>query len=328
MTAYFESGFCVRQPSWHGQETLLADYPENWGAARAIAGLTWEPEERSLAIAAHTDGQGIVRWEPVTTHKAIVRSDSGAHLGTVGADWTPITHAVMGEMVEALLDLPNVQIETMVCLKGGKQVAATILLDEPYTLPGDDTLSLPFLVVLNAHDGSSACKAMATQVRVVCANTYQAASLDGDRTGRQFTFRHTARVMDRIAEAKEAIAGARSDAAEWVALAESLAALPAPADKAEQFLSEFIPRPPANIVSERVHTNIDAARSTFRLMYDASPTCAANHGTALGLVHAAVEYLDHARTYRTVDTLIGRQILRPEPLKAKAVRIAQRVCTS
>lgn len=325
MSAYFESGLCVRQPSWHGQETLLDDYPESWDAARQVAGLTWEPQERRIAVGAPGDF-GITRWEPAASHKAIVRSDTGLHLGTVGADWTPITHAVMGEMVEALLDLPDVKIETMVCLKEGRQVAATILVDEPYTLPGDDSLSLPYLVVLNAHDGSSACKAMATQVRVVCANTYQAASLDGERTGRQFTFRHTARVMDRIAEAKEAIAGAKDDAAEWLALAEQLVALPAPADKAEQFLSEFIPRPPANVISDRVAGNIESARETFRLMYEASPTCAANHGTALGLVHAAVEYLDHARTYRTHDTLVGRQILRAEPLKAKAVRIAQRVC--
>lgn len=327
MPAYFDSGFCVRQPSWHGQETLLSDYPADWSEAREIAGLTWEPEERRMAVAAVGDF-GITRWEPSESHKAIVRSDTGAQLGTVGSDWTPITHATMGEMVEALLELEHVNIETMVQLKGGRQVAATILLDEPYVLPGDDSPTLPYLVLLNAHDGSSACKALATQVRVVCANTYQAAAMDGERTGRQFTFRHTARVMDRIAEAKEAIAGAREDAAQWQALAAELALLPAPEEAACRFLSEFIPEPAADLVSDRVRDNIAEARSMFRLMYDASPTCAANHGTGLGLVHAAVEYLDHARTYRTRDTLIGRQLLRPEPLKARAVRIAREVCSA
>lgn len=347
MPAYFDSGFCVRRPSWHQQEVLLDEYPESWDAARQIAGIGWEPVERPLwvqpvpvpgeslpeggrflggAMAWNTPGDSYV--VPVTTHKAIVRSDNGFHLGTVGSDWHPITHTVMGEVVEALLAEINVNIETMVCLKEGRQVAATILLDEPYHVAGDDSPTLPYLVLLNAHDGSSAFRAMATQVRVVCANTYQAAALDGQRSGRQFIFRHTSKVMDRIADAKQAIAGVRDDAAQWVELAAELAVLPAPTDVVDRFLSEFIPRPPANIVSERVHRNIDEARSTFRMFYEASPTCAANHGTGLGLVHAAVEYLDHARGARTVDSRINRQLLRPEPLKAKAVTLVRELCTA
>lgn len=352
MPAYFDTGFCVRQPSWHRQETLLADYPADWAEARTIAGIDWEPEEHDLWVQhsimpgqplpeggrilfygmrenpGRHPGQPHQVVVPVRSHKAIVRSDTGAQLGTVGADFHPITHAVMGELVEALLGQPNVQIETMLSIREGRQVAATILLDEPYTLPGDDSPTLPYLVVLNAHDGSSACKAIATQVRVVCANTYQAAAMDGDRTGRQFVFRHTSGVMARIEDAKAAISGARQDAAQWVQMATDLAVLPAPPEAAARFISEFIPAPAADIVSDRVRANIEAARSMFSMTYEASPTCAANHGSALGLVHAAVEYLDHARGYRTRDTLIGRQLLKPEPLKAKAVRIAREVCAA
>jgi hypothetical protein len=94
MPAYFDTGFCVRQPSWHRQEQLLADYPETWAEARTIAGIDWEPEERRLGMITAETIDGAPVWAPVTTHKAIVRSDTGAHLGTVGADWTPITHAV------------------------------------------------------------------------------------------------------------------------------------------------------------------------------------------------------------------------------------------
>lgn len=359
---YFDTGYCVRERSWHGKEDLYPDWPADWSEARKWAGVEWEPEARPIWIeqpvpvggeeypafvAAHPDahvievGQlAVPPWgenpgqeerparfvTPALSHKAIVRSDTGFHLGTVGADWTPITHALMGEMVEALLEQPNVKIDTMLSMREGRQVAATILLDEPYTLPGDDSISLPYLAMLNAHDGSSACKALATQVRVVCANTYQAASLEGERLGTQFVFRHTSGVLDRIEEAKQAIAGARDDAAAWIALAEELAVLPAPEEVVTRFLSEFIPEPPAGVVSDRVRANIAEARSTWRMNYEGSVTCAANHGSALGLVHASGEYLDHLRGYRGRDTLVGRQLLRPEPLKAKAVRIAREVC--
>lgn len=362
MADYFDTGFCVRERSWHGKEDLYPDWPDSWDQARKWAGIEWEPETRRMwvehavpvgdqsypdFIRAHPDARVIetgspgvgpsgedpgeparpARFlEPVLSHKAIVRSDTGFHLGTVGADWTPITHTVMGEMVEALLDQPNVKIDTMLSMREGRQVAATILLDEPYTLPGDDSISLPYLALLNAHDGSGACKATRTQVRVVCANTYDLASLEGDRLGAQFIFRHTAGVLERIEEAKAAIAGVRDDAARWQALAEELQALPAPEEVTTRFLSEFIPEPPADVVSDRVRANIAEARSTWRTLYEASPTCAANFGTGLGLVHASVEYLDHLRGYRNRDTLVGRQLLRPEPLKGKAVRVVREVC--
>ena len=45
MPAYFETGFSVRQPMWHGQGTVLDDYPTDWADARAKAGLLWEPTE-------------------------------------------------------------------------------------------------------------------------------------------------------------------------------------------------------------------------------------------------------------------------------------------
>lgn len=327
MSHHFTSGICVRTPSWHGRELLLADYPDSWEHARSLAGIEWEPAEVQMGLTSSTDLDGRPVYRPVTSHKAIVRSDTGYHLGTVGADWHPITHATMGEVVESLLGESNVNIDTMVSLKGGRQIAVTIELDEPYVTAGDDSPTLPYLVLLNAHDGSSAFRAMATQVRVVCANTYAAATMDGNRTGRQFTFRHTAKVMDRIEDAKAAIAGVRDDAAEWRDLAGQLGLLVAGPDSLDRFLSEFIPAPPDGIVSDRVLANVSEARSTFRGYY-ASSTCEGSAGTALGLVHAAVEYLDHARGHRNADTLMGRQLLRPEPLKTRAVKLAREVCSA
>ncbi len=327
MPAHFSSGLCVRVPSWHRQETLLADYPEGWDDARRIAGIAWEPTEAPMGFTTADDLDGRPAYTAVTSHKAILRSDNGDHLGTVGSDWHPISHAVMGEVVEALLAQPNVNIDTMVCLRGGRQVAATIVLDEPYRVGNDDSDTLPYLVVLNAHDGSSAFRAMATQVRVVCANTYAAAMADGARSNRQFVFRHTARVMDRIDEAKQAIHGVRDDAQAWRDLANDLGLLVAGDGVVDRFLSEFIPMPVVDEISDRVRANIVSARDLYRLFYE-SDTCQANYGTGLGLVHAAVEYLDHGRGARSQDARINRQLLRPEPLKAKAVRIAREVCTA
>jgi len=346
MSAYFDSGFCVRKPSWHRQERLLDDYPTDWNDAREKAGLLWEPEARESyqLITAPIDviegdearwaqwlkqfPEGTFRHElgalkPLPDHKLIVRNDNENVLGVVGQGYELISNGEMGDILSAILDIDNVKFETAGSCKGGAFVWALAYLDEPYTLPGDNTETYPFVTVLNAHDGTGAAKAIRNQIRVVCWNTYNAASLEGERTGLQYTFRHTAKVHDRIEEAKMALSGMRDDAAEWTALATELIGLKVDDETFKNFVSDFIPEPPADIVSERVRNNVDVARKAFTNLYLDSPTTEAHRGTGLGLVDASVEYLDHVRGFRNSDSYLGRTLLRPEPLKAKAVKLVR-----
>lgn len=363
MAAYFDTGFSVRQPMWHGEGLVLDDYPTDWQDARVKAGLTWEPETRPVyqlpttvgcekckaVLGTHhnrncelgtidelvTPGQtdplamrdGIVL---VPRRKLIVRNDNEHVLGVVGEDFELVLHSKMGEILEALLGSNGgtLKFETAGSVREGAQVWALCYLDEPYTVKGDDTETYPFIVLLNAHDGSGACKLIVTQVRVVCWNTYRAAELEGERHGRQFTFRHTGTVNDRIDQAKAALAGVRDEAAEWDALSTELFGMKVDEAQFNHFLADFIPEPVGDVVSERVRNNVSKAHSMFKHLYLDSPTGEAHRGTALGLVDASVEYLDHLRGFRNADTYMGRTLLRPEPLKAKAVSLARQVCSA
>ena len=55
---------------------------------------------------------------------------------------------------------------------------------------GDQSPTLPYLAITNRHDGTGACALRATAVRIVCANTFRAAELEGERTGTTFSFVH------------------------------------------------------------------------------------------------------------------------------------------
>lgn len=347
MPAYFDTGFSVRQPMWHGQGLVLDDYPVDWADARKKAGLEWEPAivpmfhrlptscEECGGVEFHNDCPAFADdhevdplFVEVPAFRIVERDDNHHVLGPVTDSFGLVRHDAMGNIIEAIVGA-GAKFETAGACREGAQVWALAYLDEPYVLPGDDTEHLPFIALLNSHDGTGACKVVNTQVRVVCWNTYNAASMEGDRTGRQFTFRHTANVMDRIDEAKEALAGLRTEQTEWIALATELAVIPADDMALNHFLSEFIPNPNDNgeQASDRVVANVEKARTIFRSIYLDGPTVSDGHrGTALGLVHASVEYLDHVRGYRTSDTYLGRTILKPEPAKAKAVNIARRVC--
>lgn len=361
MPAYFDTGFSVRQPMWHGEGIVLDDYPVDWQDAREKAGLLWEPAVRpawqlpttigcadcnkqlgthheptcplhsdtddNLVTPLDVDAQAFVKAiTPLPDHKLIVRNDNEHVLGVVGEGYELVDHSEMGSILESILGLDNVKFETAGSCRDGAQVWALAYLDEPYTIVGDDSETFPFLALLNSHDGSGACKVVATQVRVVCWNTYRAAEMEGERHGRQFTFRHTAGIHDRIEEAKAALRGVRDEAAEWDALSRELFGMPVTDEAFNHFLADFIPDPVGDVVSDRVRNNVEKARKMFKHLYLDSPTGEAHRGTALGLVDASVEYLDHLRGYRNTDTYMGRTLLRPEPLKAKAVSLVRQVC--
>lgn len=333
MPAYFDTGFTVRVPAWHGLGAVLDDYPRHIDDARELAGLTWEPElvpvfqRQAVPLGVYPDGSLAEREEFVEVPNArlIQRSDTKAVIGHGVSDrYVAITNKQMFEVLEALVD-QGLKIETAGSVKSGAQVWALAYLDEPYTLPGDDSQSLPYIGVVNSHDGKSAMRAMATQVRIVCWNTIQAAYMDSQQHGKYWEFRHKGGVQDRIDEAKRAISGMRDEAHDWIRVANDLLGIQVTRYSYSAFVEEFLPAPPPGLASDRVMDNIAKARSMFHQLYDGEQNAAVN-GSALALVNTAIEYLDHARGYRNSDTYLGRTILKPEPLKAKAIQIAREVC--
>jgi phage/plasmid-like protein (TIGR03299 family) len=160
----------------------LADYPGTWAEARKLAGLDWNPVAvPSYAVTGATpDGQPV--FEVDEGWNRIIRSDTGQTLSHRPDSYTIIDHSEMGEIIEAVLTQPNVKWETAGVLDQGRAVWCLALLDEPVTLPGDNSASLPYLAITNRHDGTGACALRATAVRIVCANTFRAAELEGERT--------------------------------------------------------------------------------------------------------------------------------------------------
>ena len=327
MPANVESMFSVRQMPWHREGTILADYPGSWADARTLAGLAWDPVTADVYAAAGIEPDGAVHYESVTGWKAISRSDTGAVLSINKDTYTVIDHGEMGEIVEAVLAQPNVQWETAGVLDGGRSVWCLALLDEPIALPGDTSPTLPYLAITNRHDGTAACALRATAVRIVCANTFRAAELEGERTGATFSFIHKSSWRNRIDEARQAVTGARTEMRRYTELARDLLAIPVTTRQRELFITEFIPMPPAGLVTDRVARNVDEARNALRLLFD-STTNQQIAGTAYGLVQAAGEYLDHVRTARSWETRLNRTLIRAEPLKHRALTLVREVVTA
>lgn len=336
MPAYFDTGFSVRQPMWHGEGYVPDRYPADWDEARTWAGLTWEPKTVPVFGYNGIEPDGSIVYEQtdtsVGTHaelpdqRRVVRDDTGATLAVVGKGYTLIDHREMGDIFNAVLEQDNVRYETAGSLEDGRKVWALAMLDEPVQLPGDNSLTLPYCALLNAHDGGGSAKLISTAVRIVCRNTYGAAESKAEQNGVVFSFRHTSGWRDRVSEARDAIRGVRTGFGLYVEHMTELLGIPVTAAQTDLFIREFIPSPPAGLVSDRVARNVDEARKAIRGIL-ASPTVAGAgvDGTAYGLVMAATEYLDYVRRSRTWETKLNRSLLSHEPLKSQAARLAREV---
>jgi phage/plasmid-like protein (TIGR03299 family) len=340
MPDYFETGFSVRQPMWHGKGNILAEYPENWAEARVAAGLEWEPMLVPTFEFRGVTDTGAPTGVPVEAvagdyfedpeRRRVMRDDTGKTLAVVNSSYPLITHEEMGSVVDAILDTEHVRYETAGAIDEGKGVWALALLDEPVTLEGtygkDNSVTLPYLALLNRHDAGGAFSLTTTAVRVVCANTWKAAELDGKKNGTTYSFRHTKNWRDRVEEAKVAITGARTEFAAYCELATELLGIKVTAKQAELFIEAMIPTPPTGIISDRVMGNIEQARAHIRACLYSSTTNEVSH-TAYGLVQAAGEYADHIKTARSWETRLNRSLLSVDDTKKRAAKIARQVVT-
>jgi phage/plasmid-like protein (TIGR03299 family) len=359
MTAEFDCGFSVRQTMWHDPENRwTVDFDiERWDDARLYAGLMWEPilekvyTPRPVTVGEIEEFEGrglkVMRLRDVEYSRpdvkypalveaegqhAVVRDDTMDVLATGLTDkFSLITHAEMGEIIETILGRSdNLHFETAGSLKGGAHVWALVRLDEPYTVGGDESQTYPFLVILNRHDGSGKCKAIATDIRVVCWNTWQAAEYQAEAAGTAFSFSHVGDTKGRIEQAKEALSKMRAASGHARELFEELAQVPVNEGQVKTFEELFLPSPRdvGEQCSDRVHGNVLAARGAFDRIYTQSPTTDGVRGNAFGLLQTATEYLDHVRGFRSRESYLGRTLLRPEKVKGAALNLVREVVSA
>src|ERR1700760_2937830 len=250
MPANVESMFSVRQMPWHREGTVLADYPGSWAEARTLAGLDWDPVTADVYAVTGINDDGSEHYEPIGGWKTISRSDTGTVLSINKDTYTVIDHTEMGEIGEAGLAQSNVKWETAGFLDSGRSVWCLALLDEPITLPGDDSPTLPYLAITNRHDGTAACALRATAVRIVCANTFRAAELEGERTGATSSSTQKPSGRPRIEEARQAVTGARTEIRHYTELAHELLGITITPAQRELFITEFIPKPPEGLITD------------------------------------------------------------------------------
>lgn len=318
--------FTTRRPTWHGLGIVLDEYPTREEAQKMVH--DWEPIPEPIyrsTIVIDEEGPR-QEFEVIPGKLEYRRSDNGQHLSVNNESLAIVTNGEMWDVAEALQGGPasDVLYETGGSLKGGGLVWLMLRLAEPIQIKGDPNgANLPYYLLQNGHDGMTAFKGSATNVRVQCANTVRMADIDAKTRGTEFSFRHTVNVSDRVEEARAALAGWRDSIDTFKQLAELMITEKVSRQGELQFLERFIPAPNTALTSERVKLNIEEARGQFMAVYN-SQTNEGITGTSWGLFQAASEWSEHIRRAKgnQMESKFKRALLTPNAVLTHAKTFA------
>jgi phage/plasmid-like protein (TIGR03299 family) len=334
MSSFFDpgQGFFVRTPSWHRLESkVLEDWPGTWPEARELAGLLWEPQPEPLYRQVGTlslDGTGLFgdvpRFEKVTGHQAITRTDTGALLGVQTSAYRVIDNTALGEVIETVMGVDpfgdRLKYEGVFSLHGGKLVLAVLYNQSAFRIGDDPSETVNYTVVCSRHDGQGGLKVIKTNIRVVCANTWGMAEHSGVDEQTSFVIRHTENWDERVAEVRDALQVADLANEAYANVCEQLMLKKTTNAHRDRFLEKFLPV--GSDMGERQKANRYDERAQVRMLLE-GPTCEGIDKTAYGLLQAAGEWADHYRRFRSVDTYVTRNLTTKEPMKARAFRLTK-----
>lgn len=323
-----DSMYSVREVPWHGLGVVLDGYPTREEAQNLAH--PWEPVTMPLFTEEPImDPQAgpMTDFQEVPGHLAVQRSDTGSVIGVVSDTYQTVSNDEMWDIAEALEgeSSGDVMFETAGSLNGGSQVWILIRMKRPLTVKGDEeTATIPYFTLQNAHDGSASFRGMATVTRVVCQNTAQLADIEATKRGTSFTFRHTRNVRDRIDEARQVLTGWHESVDTYRMLSEHLVTERLMPSQVLDFVERFIPAPAPGTATDRVMNNVHEARAQWQGIYHGEAN-EGIRGTRWGLVQASVEYLNHARRAHSEETRFRRAFLTQDRLMQDAMRVAQAV---
>lgn len=267
---------------WHGLGTQL---PANatWEQARDAAGF-YNVVERQVFAA------GVPQAVPDV--KALIASDDGRYLSTVGADYGVVQFSDMAKAVIEAAGGVQAVFHTGGLL-GERGQKGWLLGELPLdlTIGGKDPLKAYFLAY-SGHDGRTPVTLANCATRVVCANTVAAAL--GERGGFRTSIRHTSNAAGYVSAAADGFSTLRESYLRLQAWGERAAARRLTADEATEVLNRAHPEPvggvPARVQTK--HERIEAIHSKILDLYEAHEV-PETKGTAWAMFNAVQGFAEH-----------------------------------
>ena len=269
MPANVESMFSVRQMPWHREGTVLADYPGDWDEARKLAGLDWDPitTEVYAVTGLNADGTPHLRADrragspsPAPTTAPSCRSTATPTPSSTTARWArsskPSSPSPTSNGKPQASWTAAVPSGAWPCSMSRSPCPATTAPRCPTWPSPTGTTAPPPARCAPPPSGSSAPTPSAPPNSKASAPAPPSPS-STKPTG-----------ATASSEARQAVTGAQAEMRRYAELARELLAIPVTPAQRELFITQFIPKPPDGLITDRVARNVDEARSALRLLFD------------------------------------------------------------
>lgn len=231
-----------KNAAWHGLGILVEDAPSPREAARIVFPWTVEPMPLFLEVG---DSDEEKQLEEVEGWQMNVRIESdgtrGEQLGLVSSAYKVIQPSDVADFCEALVENGDtkVKIETAGSVRGGRRMWM-LLKGEAFEVANHDEVR-PYVCVSNGYDGTSSFRVTPTTVRVVCSNTLHAVIPQFDEKAlgpASLSVRHTVNAMERVNQAKSALANYGKAIEETKKVIDTLSNKQVTSDEVKQFFLE------------------------------------------------------------------------------------------
>jgi phage/plasmid-like protein (TIGR03299 family) len=269
---------------WHNLGTRLSSITSVAQALEAANLANWDLQLQPMYV---KDGADLKLVEDA---QQVVRMLDKELISTVGNGYTILSNEIGFGVLDTVCEKYGVTIEAAGALGKGERVWMLAKMPESVEPVPGDKVNGYFLVVLG-HDGKTAYFGKLTPIRVVCQNTLDAATSEGEN---MFRFRHTASIEDRAKVAAELI---ERMTASLVESGENYAALAARQMSKEE-IAEFV----ANLFPADEDSNklIERQKRVIDCIYNGKGArefgnVDGTSASAWAVYNGVVEYIDHVR---------------------------------
>ena len=303
-----DSFMSVKEKAWHNLGQIITDYPTS---AEAIihAGLNYTVEKRPLFTydtENHTgdpDTDILIPEIEVPDFYATIRNDTEQVLGVVGKDYEVVQNVNAFEFFDSIVGgKDGILYETAGALGKGERIFITAKLPD-YIRVGKDDLIEQYLFLTTSHDGYGSITAAFTPVRIVCANTLNAAMRNHSNG---IKIRHTASANERLKQAHQllGITNQLADELEEVFNHWSKIRI---TDNAVKHLIQIAMAPNKEVLQNLQNGKQDELSTTYNNMVSSvmeyaltSPTQqeATTKGTLFGAYNAVTGYFQNVRNFK------------------------------
>jgi len=290
------SFFSVKEKAWHNLGQVVQDYPTS-AEAILYAGLDYEVEKRKLFTPSLSDGT-----IEVPNYFSTVRTDNDAVLGVVGKDYQIVQNRDAFSFFDATVSGDGILYETAGALGKGERIFITAKLPN-YIRVGKDDLLEKYLFLTTSHDGSGSITAAFTPVRIVCANTLNAALRNQSNTVR---IRHTSNAKQRLEQAHKVMGITDVLSVQMEAIFNNWSKVRI-ADNDVKKLIQSALAPSKEVLKNLQDGRADELSSCFTNMVDSAfsyamsdPTqlMSTTEGTVFGAYNAITGYFQNVRSYK------------------------------